>query len=147
MENNNHNHNGSPRISLFYCATNRELQERIRGQYGSNGIKLIPVPCSGKVDTLYLTKAFETGADGVAVVTCGKGDCRYLEGNLRAEKRVGFVDSLMSEIGLDGRIEVIETRDGVDHVISSLESFRNKIEILSGTLAEIKTAKLPAQVH
>ena len=50
-------------------------------------IKTISLPCSGKVDIPYLLKAFETGADGVAIVTCKKNECRHFEGNLRAHKR------------------------------------------------------------
>ena len=47
-------------------------------------LKTISLPCSGKVDIPYLLKAFETGADGVAIVTCQKNECRHFEGNLRA---------------------------------------------------------------
>jgi len=119
---------------LFFCSTNidqRELKKRcidIDGEW-----KFIPLPCSGKVDIQYLTKAFESRADGVAVVTCKLGECRYLEGNLRARKRVQAVDSLLQEIGLGkGRIAAIQLGDGgLDQVIGELKDFSDRIKALS----------------
>jgi len=93
-------------------------------------IKAISLPCSGKVDVLYLIKAFETGADGLIVVTCRKGECRYLEGNLRARKRVEAVYTLLEEIGLGrDRIKVIETEaGGIDQLIREVDAFRSELK-------------------
>ena len=97
-------------------------------------LKIIPLPCSGKIDILYLTKAFETGADGVAVVTCQQGECRYLEGNLRARKRAEVIEELLVEIGLgNGRTVVIQMDDsGIKNVIKELNDFRSRISVLPG---------------
>ncbi len=95
-------------------------------------VKAIPVPCSGKVDILYLTKAFETGADGVAIVICKQGECQYLEGNLRARRRADAIDALLEEIGLGkGRMVIIQMNDGgSEQVIREVEDFSNKIKAL-----------------
>ena len=119
------------KIDLFCCSSSLDPSE-LSGGVTMQGIefRLIPLPCSGKVDILYLTKSFETGADGVAVVTCNKGDCRYIEGNLRAQKRVEAVDALLEEIGLGrGRMVMIQPGEGgVEQVRKELEAFRNRIE-------------------
>ncbi|MFA5399932.1 MAG: hydrogenase iron-sulfur subunit [Dehalococcoidia bacterium] len=119
------------KIDLFCCSSSLDPSE-LSGGDSMQGIevRLIPLPCSGKVDILYLTKSFETGADGVAVVTCNKGDCRYIEGNLRAQKRVEAVDALLEEIGLGrGRMVMIQPGEGgVEQVRKELEAFRNRIE-------------------
>ena len=88
------------KIYLFCCATSYE-QADITRNMTQTGIetKVVSIPCSGKLDILYLTKAFETGADGVAVMICKQGDCRYLEGNLRAKKRIAAVEELLEETG------------------------------------------------
>ena len=120
-----------PRIHLFCCSSNIDTDELVRRcREKGNGIKAIPLPCSGKVDILYLTKAFETGADGVAVVTCKDGDCRYMEGNLRAKKRAQAVDTLLDEIGLgQGRMTVIQLGDGgIDQVIRDVDVFRKTLQ-------------------
>ena len=65
-------------------------------------IKIVQVPCTGKVDVLYLLKSFQRGADGVYVAGCMEGDCHYLTGNLRARKRVEYTKKILDEIGIGG---------------------------------------------
>jgi F420-non-reducing hydrogenase iron-sulfur subunit len=70
-------------------------------------VKIIRVPCTGKVDALYLLKALEDGIDGVYVAGCEEGDCHFLKGNLRAKKRVGYVKSILKDLGINpGRVEM-----------------------------------------
>ncbi len=65
-------------------------------------IKIIRVPCTGKVDVLHMLRAFEKGADGVYVVGCMEGDCHFTKGNLRARKRVDQVKTILDTIGIGG---------------------------------------------
>jgi coenzyme F420-reducing hydrogenase delta subunit len=65
-------------------------------------IKIIRVPCTGKVDTLHIMRAFEKGADGVYVVGCREGDCHFNSGNFRAKKRVEQAKALLDAIGIGG---------------------------------------------
>ena len=59
--------------------------------------------CTGRIDALFVLKAFADGADGVLVSGCHFGDCHYLEGNFKAAKRMFMVKRLMKSIGLDDR--------------------------------------------
>lgn len=86
----------TPQIVLFACHNTKAAQDP------SQNIKLIELPCTGKVEPIYLLKAFEAEADGVAVVGCPEGKCRFLEGNLRAQRRVEHTRKLLDEIGLGG---------------------------------------------
>ena len=70
----------------------------------------IRVPCSGKLQPEHLLKAFETGADLVVVLTCTDGDCRYLEGRRRIERRLDYVRGLLDDIGLGGARLVLVDR-------------------------------------
>ncbi len=65
-------------------------------------IKIIRVPCTGKVDTLHIMRAFEKGADGVYVVGCREGDCHFNSGNFRAKKRVEQAKEILDSIGIGG---------------------------------------------
>jgi coenzyme F420-reducing hydrogenase delta subunit len=65
-------------------------------------IKIVRVPCTGKVDLVHLLHAFEKGADGVFVVGCLEGDCRYKTGNLRARKRVEQARAILDQVGVGG---------------------------------------------
>jgi len=73
----------------------------MRLEYPSN-VKIIRVPCSGKVDVMHLLRAMQKGADGAYVVGCLEGTCHYNEGNFRARERVEHVRSLLDEIGIEG---------------------------------------------
>jgi coenzyme F420-reducing hydrogenase delta subunit len=59
--------------------------------------------CTGRIDALFVLKAFADGADGVLVSGCHFGDCHYLEGNFKSAKRMFMVKRLMKSIGLDDR--------------------------------------------
>ena len=63
-------------------------------------IRIIQVPCTGKVDILHLLTAFEEGADGVFVAGCLEGGCHFIEGNLYAKKRVNYTRKMLAELGL-----------------------------------------------
>lgn len=73
----------------------------MRLTYPTN-IKIIRVPCTGKVDVMYLLRCFQEGADGVYCVGCMEGNCHYNQGNLRCRERVGHIHQLLEEIGIEG---------------------------------------------
>jgi coenzyme F420-reducing hydrogenase delta subunit len=73
----------------------------MRLQYPSN-IKIVLLPCTGKVDLIHLLRAFEKGADGAYVVGCLEGDCHFNSGNLRARKRVEQAQNILEKIGIGG---------------------------------------------
>ena len=72
----------------------------MRLRYPTN-IKIVKVPCSGRVAISLLLKALEKGADGVFVAGCLEGDCHYQSGNLRAKKRVSYVREILEKIGME----------------------------------------------
>ena len=119
-------------IYIFHCSNSLDT-EALRRSLGEREkddmLKTISLPCSGKLELIYLLKAFESGADGVVLITCKKGECRYLEGNLRAEKRTGAIRTLLEEIGLDkGRMKLIQQEDGgVQSVMNELDRFIERI--------------------
>ncbi len=98
------NHDFKPKITLFYCIN--AFSEETLGE--SNAGKdfepnLVKMPCSGMTRDVFLMRAFEAGADAVGIFVCPEGQCRHLEGNTRAGKRVEWVRKMLDEIGLDGR--------------------------------------------
>lgn len=64
-------------------------------------LRIVEVPCTGRVDILHILEAFERGADGVFVIGCLEGECHYLEGNLRAKKRVTYVKDILKSLGIE----------------------------------------------
>ena len=96
--------NFRPKITLFHCI-NAFSDGRSSPLTGEDGfeIRLVKLPCSSMVKDVYLLRAFEAGADAVVVLVCPEGQCRYLEGNIRAKKRVERLKILLDEIGFDSR--------------------------------------------
>ena len=73
----------------------------MRLQYPPN-VRIIEVPCTGKVDIMHLLMAFEYGADGVVVIGCMEGDCHFSVGNLFAKKRVQRAKGILDKVGIGG---------------------------------------------
>ncbi len=118
------------RLSIFYCSNSFDagtLGRRLAAEKGDE-YTMISLPCSGKADLLYLLKAFEKGADGLVLITCGKNECRYLEGNLRAPRRAEQVNLILGEAGFaDGRVMVINTGGDAELTAAKVDEFRDAI--------------------
>ncbi|MGB5987806.1 MAG: hydrogenase iron-sulfur subunit [Desulfobacterales bacterium] len=115
-----------------YCAyTAADMAGSQRLCYPPN-VKIVRVPCSGKVDTIHILKAFEKGADGVYVAGCLDGDCHFKIGNLRAERRVESTRKLLDEIGVGGeRLEMVKMSAGMgDRFAEEAERMTEKIRQL-----------------
>ena len=93
-----------PEIIVFachYCAyAAADLAGSMRLQYPSN-IRMIKLPCTGKLEIIHLLRAIEGGADGVCAAGCLEGECHYLKGNLWARRRIDYVQGLLAELGLE----------------------------------------------
>ena len=77
-----------------------------RIQYPPN-VRILRVPCSGRVDVLHIVKAFQNGADGVIVTGCHIGDCHYIDGNVKARDRVDVMKKSLGALGIDPeRLEI-----------------------------------------
>jgi F420-non-reducing hydrogenase iron-sulfur subunit len=94
-------------LCCHYCAyAAADLAGSMRAQYPPN-VRVLRMPCTGKLDVGYIMKAFEGGADGVIVAGCLEGGCHFQEGNLRAKKRVGLAKQVLSEAGIEAdRLEM-----------------------------------------
>jgi F420-non-reducing hydrogenase iron-sulfur subunit len=66
-------------------------------------LRAIRVMCSGRVDPVFILRAFELGADGVLVAGCHPGDCHYAEGNYKTMRRVALLRTLLAARGIDPR--------------------------------------------
>lgn len=88
-------------LCCHYCAyAAADLAGSMRLQYPPN-VRIIRLPCTGKIDIAYIMNAFEQGIDGVIVAGCLEGGCHFQEGNLRAKKRVGLAKEVLAEAGIE----------------------------------------------
>ncbi len=93
-----------PEVVAFCCRhctyAAADLAGGLRQSYPS-ALKIVELPCTGRIDVPTLLHSFEQGADGVLVAGCLEGRCHYLQGNLYARKRVDYLGGLLREIGLE----------------------------------------------
>ena len=78
-------------------------------------IRIIRVPCSGRVDPLLIVKCFEEGADAVLVAGCHPGDCHYSEGNYYSRRRLVLLRELLDFMGVEKerfRVEWVSASEG-----------------------------------
>ncbi len=92
-----------PRVVAFacqYCAYSAaDLAGPTGMQYPAN-VRLVKLPCMGKLDVLYILDAFENGADAVFVAGCLDGNCHHVEGPPRAKRRLVLANKILDELGI-----------------------------------------------
>jgi len=124
-----------PYIVGFLCNwcgyAGADLAGTSRIQYPPN-LRAIRLMCSGRVDPTFILTALKRGADGVLVVGCHPGDCHYINGNLRTERRVALLKKMLSDLGLDDRrvrLEWISASEG-ERFAAVVKEFREEIRAL-----------------
>ena len=138
--------NFKPVIVAFcchYCAyTAADMAGSMRLPYPPN-VKIIRVPCSGKVGTIHIMRALQKGADGVYVAGCLEGDCHFKDGNVKAAKRVRYVKKLLEEIGIGGeRVDMITMSAGMgERFAQTAIDFTEKIRKLGPNPVKIGLRK------
>jgi len=124
---------GNNKIVAFCCENSAYLAAdragKMRRCYPDN-VRIIRVPCAGRVDVLHILRAFEKGAAGVLVMGCQEGACQHLTGNTRARNRVGYIESSLKEIGIDtGRVKMVNLGpDMAQKFVREVKEMVEKIE-------------------
>jgi F420-non-reducing hydrogenase iron-sulfur subunit len=93
-----------PRVLAFLCNwcsyAGADLAGVSRIQYPAN-VRVVRVPCSGRINPAFLLRALQNGADGVLVSGCHPGDCHYISGNLAARRKFALLKALMQHAGIE----------------------------------------------
>jgi F420-non-reducing hydrogenase iron-sulfur subunit len=129
----------SPRIVGFCC---KNALNSLGGQWDMSGnrrlslepaIRIVQLPCSSKVETLGIIKAFESGADAIFVLGCPPKKCHLLDGNDRALKVVKHTKGLLDEIGIGSfRLDMFQlVTPEAQHFDRIINTMTKRIETLS----------------
>jgi coenzyme F420-reducing hydrogenase delta subunit len=93
-----------PKVVAFLCNwcsyAGADLAGVSRIQYPPN-VRVIRVPCSGRINPAFLLRALQNGADAVLVSGCHPGDCHYISGNLVARRKFALVRALLQYVGIE----------------------------------------------
>ena len=115
----NENKEFTPLIVAFCCNwcsyAGADLAGSSRLNYPAN-VKIIRVPCSCRVNPLFILRAFERGADGVILCGCHPGDCHYTTGNYYARRRMTLLFSMLDYLGIEKERFASVMNDFVDTI-------------------------------
>lgn len=107
-----------PNIVAFCCNwcsyAGADLAGSSRLSYPAN-VKIIRVPCSCRVNPMFVLKAFQRGADGVILCGCHPGDCHYVTGNYYTRRRMALLFSFLNYLGIEKertRVEWVSAAEG-----------------------------------
>ena len=107
-----------PKVIGFLCNwcsyAGADVAGTSRMDYPHN-IRIIRVPCSGRVDPLFILKCFQKGADGVLISGCHPGDCHYTDGNYHARRRFALLREFLDYLGINKerlRLEWVSASEG-----------------------------------
>ncbi len=107
-----------------------------------DGIRVVRVMCSGRVDAQMILEGFRAGADGVLVLGCHPGDCHYKTGNMSAQNRMALVANLLGQFGIAPgrfRLDWVSAGEG--------ERFSQVVTEMIDTVRELGPLTLHAQEH
>ncbi len=96
--------NFDPKMVAFCCDQSGYPAAEMAGNLKLNlpkNVEIVRVPCAGRIETIYLLKAFEKGAEGVLIFCCYGENCQSLRGDLRAKSRLSYAHSMLEKIGLE----------------------------------------------
>jgi len=95
-----------PKVLAFmcnWCLYTKADQADIAKAQELSDVRLVKVPCSGRINPLFILKALEEGHDGVLVVGCHPGDCHYKEGNYLGRRKFAALKSFLEYLGIEGK--------------------------------------------
>jgi len=118
-----------------------DLAGTSRIQYPPN-LRMIRVMCSGRVDPTFILKAFSRGVDGVLIGGCHPGDCHYMEGNHKAQRRIHMLRKMLSDFGIEPerlKLEWVSASEGA-RFAQVVTDFTKTLKELGPLKKDAKTA-------
>ena len=135
-----------PVIVAFLCNwcsyAGADLAGVSRFQYPPN-VRIIRVPCSGRVSPYFILKSLQHGADGVLISGCHPGDCHYLSGNYVARRKFAVLDGLLKFLGIGGgRVQFawVSASEG-QKFANLLTEYTQQIQALGPATKLVKSAR------
>jgi F420-non-reducing hydrogenase iron-sulfur subunit len=123
-----------PEIIGFACSfctfKASEMAGSLRMKY-PDGVKIVQVPCSSRVDPAFVIKSILDGADGVFVAGCHPGDCHFIKGNYFTRRKIAALKEMLDAFGMKDKLRLFwvsaaEARRFVDKVTGMYNEIKEK---------------------
>ena len=130
------------KLLVYYCHNLQLFKNGTRKELARSwpGVKLVALPCSGKVEAYHLLKALASGVQGVLVLGCAEKACQFLEGSLRSQRRLKYARSWLEELGIEAeRLQFSHLGLTDEHALEAiLRDFTGKLQTF-GTISASST--------
>jgi heterodisulfide reductase subunit C/coenzyme F420-reducing hydrogenase delta subunit len=122
-----------PRILVFVCQWSvRAESELDRLKNLGDKIRVVNLPCSGRIDPALVLMALQRGADGVILVGCKAGECHFQRGTLLGRSNIALLQEMLTQVGVaPQRIKFIELGTLDRFVLAGL------VQVMSQQICEI----------
>lgn len=121
-------------IVVYHCRNLRLFQNGGQKVFSRShpGLRLVAIPCSGKVEAHHLLKTLASGAAGVLVLACQQRACQFLEGSMRSSRRVNYARAWLEELGVEPeRVQYLHVPPAdLGALDGILEEFSEKLQVL-----------------
>jgi F420-non-reducing hydrogenase iron-sulfur subunit len=125
------------------CYAGADLAGTSRLKYPAN-LRIIRVMCSGRIEPEFILRAFRDGADGIFIGGCHPGDCHYVSGNYKTQKRIMLLQNLIAGLGIEReRLELQWVSASEGQIFAdTVTSFTERMRVL-GPLNMARTLEAP----
>jgi heterodisulfide reductase subunit C/coenzyme F420-reducing hydrogenase delta subunit len=127
-----------PDLVTFVCDWSLRVDEdvQILESYPESQVKVIHIPCTGRIDPQHALMALDSGVKGILVCGCKPGECHFKRGTYVANCKLNLLSTLLGQIDLPQeqvRFVQIGTQDR--------GRIRQEIDSMLSTLSLLKEAK------
>ncbi len=126
---------------VVYCCRNLQLfKDGEQNAYARSrpGLRVVAIPCSGKMEAHHLLKTLSGGTDGVLVLACAEKACQYTEGSMRSHRRVDYARKWLEELKIEP--ERLQFVHAVPMDISALDNVVDEFSEKLKTFGRILTS-------
>lgn len=122
---------GTKSLAVFVCDWSLRSDDDVAllESYPDN-VRVIHIPCTGRIDPQMALMALNSGIDGVLVCGCAPGECHYKRGNLVSYCKINLLDTMLGQMQVaNGRVRFVQIgtqdrgriRHEVDDMLASLQ--------------------------
>jgi coenzyme F420-reducing hydrogenase delta subunit len=100
----------APRLVVFVCdwCLRANEDETLLESYPEN-VRVIHIPCTGRIDPEMALMALRSGIDGLLVCGCAPGECHYKRGTYVSSCKIGLLNRTLGQMSMgDGRVRFVQ---------------------------------------
>jgi coenzyme F420-reducing hydrogenase delta subunit/Pyruvate/2-oxoacid:ferredoxin oxidoreductase delta subunit len=102
--------NGVPRMVVFVCDWSLRADADVTLlESGPDNVRIIHIPCTGRIDPEMALMALRSGVDGVLVCGCAPDECHFQRGSMVSSCKIGLLNQMLGQMQMgNGRVRFVQ---------------------------------------